>query len=157
MYLIARDPSNRVKMNQKLIFGFLLPFVMMELKEFYLLVKMSYFSNEFANSWNCERTYKNILWSIKAFQKYFMVYQYMSEIFHDPCKNPLPSYMLNVLPLKHIFWSKYHLSDFLFFCWNEVNKKSLIKENTRFIVQKGILWAENMAETEAAVRRCFSI
>ena len=156
MYLIARDPSNRVKMNQKLIFGFLLPFVMMELKEFYLLVKMSYFSNEFANSWNCERTYKNILWSIKAFQKYFMVCQYMSEIFHDPCKNPLLSYMLNVPPLKHIFWSKYHLSDFLFFCWNEVNKKSLIKENTRFIVLKGILWAENMAETEAAVRRCFS-
>ena len=114
------------------------------------------FSNEFAKSWNCERTYKNILWSIKAFQKYFMVYQYMSEIFHDPCKNPLLSYMLNVPPLKHIFWSKYHLRDFLFFCWNEVNKKSLIKENTRFIVQKGILWAENMAETEAAVRRCFS-
>ena len=34
---------------------------------------------------------------IKKIQKYFMAYQYLSEIFHDPCKNfpvPPPTYLM---------------------------------------------------------------
>ena len=31
---------------------------------------------------------KNISWSIKSFEKYFMIHQYMPKIFHDPHKNP---------------------------------------------------------------------
>ena len=41
---------------------------------------------------------KNILHSIKNFQKYFMTYQYMPKIFHDTSKNPqsppFPTYLI---------------------------------------------------------------
>ena len=32
----------------------------------------------------------NILWPIKSFEKYFLAHQYMSKMFLDPHKNPVP-------------------------------------------------------------------
>ena len=40
---------------------------------------------------------KNILWSIKKFEKYFMAHQYTPKIFHDPHRNPPvspPTYLI---------------------------------------------------------------
>ena len=40
---------------------------------------------------------KNILWSIKKFEKYFMAHQYTPKIFHDSHKGPPappPTYLM---------------------------------------------------------------
>ena len=109
--MIAVKPSIKVKMHQKIFFYFYHYLAYVYWVNVIYLTCLVFLKSPWWLVWifcarslltikkyYANRTWENILWPMKNFEKYFMAHQYMSKLFHDSHKNPPPT---QTLPLLH--------------------------------------------------------